>query len=231
MKILDVGCGPGSITIGLARLVPEGDVIGLDYTSTQFPEARVLAAEQSISNVHFQQGDIHKLPFEDGTFDFVTGHQILQHIQDPVQGLKEMRRVTKPGGFVAVREGASMTWYPPSPGMSQWQETTAKVGSAMGANLNAGNKLHVWAREAGFKNEGVKCSAGTWCFRTKDERDYIGGSMADRVLPGTKWGDIAVQKEICTKEDLEAMSRMWREWVDDEDGWFAILHGEIVCSV
>ncbi|KAF5014446.1 hypothetical protein F66182_14572, partial [Fusarium sp. NRRL 66182] len=93
MSILDVGCGPGSITIDLARKVPLGQVIGIEYVSDPLDGARSLATTEGVSNVSFQIGDIHNLPFPENTFDVVHAHQVLQHIADPVQAFKEMRRV------------------------------------------------------------------------------------------------------------------------------------------
>ena len=105
MKILDIGCGPGSITIDLARLVPRGHVTGVEYVPDPLEEARALAAAKGVTNITFEIGDIHSLRFEDDTFDVVHAHQVLQHIADPVKALQEMRRVTKVGGLVACRVG------------------------------------------------------------------------------------------------------------------------------
>ncbi|KAJ5667771.1 S-adenosyl-L-methionine-dependent methyltransferase [Penicillium maclennaniae] len=112
MKILDIGCGPGSITLDFARHAPQGHVIGLEYVSDPLPAARALAQEQGLSNIEFMEGNIHSLPFPDETFDIVHVHQVLQHISDPVRGLREMRRVVKKGGIVSARESAGMEWYP-----------------------------------------------------------------------------------------------------------------------
>ncbi|KAI9040783.1 methyltransferase-UbiE family protein [Aspergillus affinis] len=108
MTILDVGCGPGSITIDLARKVPRGHVVGVEYVSDPLDGARSLASSAGLTNVRFHIGDIYDLLFPGNSFDVVHAHQVLQHIADPVQAFKEMRRVVKPGGIVAVQE---MEWY------------------------------------------------------------------------------------------------------------------------
>ena len=92
MTILDVGCGPGFITIDLARLVPQSHVTGIEYAPDPLEQARSLASAQKITNVSFQTGDIRSLEFPDDTFDIVHAHQVLQHVADPVRAFREMRR-------------------------------------------------------------------------------------------------------------------------------------------
>src|SRR5271170_6662076 len=100
MRILDVGCGPGTITADFAALVPQGQVIGLEYAPEVLKQAREFIDERELTNVQFAVGDIHALEYPNDSFDVVHAHQVLQHIPDPVQALKEMKRVTKPGGIV-----------------------------------------------------------------------------------------------------------------------------------
>ncbi|MGJ3561710.1 class I SAM-dependent methyltransferase [Streptomyces sp. INA 01156] len=77
-------------------------------------QAGATAAGRGLTNTAFTVGDVHALDFPDDTFSVVHAHQVLQHVGDPVRALREMMRVTRPGGFVAVRDAdyAAMTWYP-----------------------------------------------------------------------------------------------------------------------
>ncbi|KAF8855487.1 ubiE/COQ5 methyltransferase [Acephala macrosclerotiorum] len=227
-KLLDVGCGPGTITVDLAKLV--GHVIGVEYSPEPLSQARTFAEQQGVKNVEFQVADIHDLPFEDDTFDVVHAHQVLQHIRDPIQGLKEMRRVTKKGGILACRESASMAWYPESEGMSKWYEVHMKVAGSKGSNPNSGNRIHAWAREAGVKVEDIKCTAGTWCFASKEEREYWGGRWEKRTSESV-FNKLAIEKGYVNEKELEEIGKAWKEWEENEDGWFTILHGEIICKV
>jgi ubiquinone/menaquinone biosynthesis C-methylase UbiE len=228
MHILDIGCGPGTITIGLARLVPDGRVTALDYTSSPVEQTRSLAANNSITNMDFAVGDIHHLDFADNSFDVVHTHQVLQHIADPVLALREMHRIVKPGGMVACRETVSMSWYPELPGLARFWDVWRRVSDSMGGNPHPGARLHVWAREAGFESEKITKTAGSWCYSTKEERESWGGSYVERAT-GSGLADNAVKGGICTREELGEMAEAWREWVMCEDGWFAVWHGEILC--
>jgi ubiquinone/menaquinone biosynthesis C-methylase UbiE len=104
MTILDIGCGPGTITVDLASYVPQGHITGLERVGAVLTQARALAKNKEVTNIDFAEGDANALDYADGTFDVVVCHQVLQHVQDPVSILKEMRRVTRVGGIVAVRE-------------------------------------------------------------------------------------------------------------------------------
>ncbi|KFY71601.1 hypothetical protein V499_08190 [Pseudogymnoascus sp. VKM F-103] len=229
MTILDVGCGPGSISIDIARLVPGSHVTGIDVADP-LNEARDSAAAIGVTNVVFKVGDIHALDFPDASFDVVHAHQVLQHISDPVLALREMRRVAKPGGIVAARESASMAWFPESEGITAWRDLTARVSRAKGGNPHPGSGIHSWAREAGFEKSQVACSTGSWCFSTDEERAYWGGSMAERAL-SSGFAKIAIEGGYATMEELKDISKAWLDFVDDDLAWFGLLHGEIVCTV
>ncbi|KAF3389635.1 hypothetical protein F1880_003942 [Penicillium rolfsii] len=227
-KILDIGCGPGSITVDFARRANHGHVIGIENVPGPLDQARHLAASQGVTNVDFRVGDIHALEFPDNTFDVVHVHQVLQHIADPVQALREMQRVVKRGGIVAARESASMIWYPENPGIDRWLEITQRMGSAKGGNPHPGRYIHVWAEEAGFDPANIRKSTGSWCFSTPEERQYWGGSMGER-MQSSGWAKMAVEEGYATKEELERISKGWREFVENEQAWFGLLHGEILC--
>ncbi|KAF2814233.1 S-adenosyl-L-methionine-dependent methyltransferase [Mytilinidion resinicola] len=228
MKILDVGCGPGSITIDLARLVPQGHVTGVEYVLDPLEGARALAAANGVTNVSFEIGDIHCLPFEDDAFDVVHAHQVLQHISDPVKALQEMRRVTKVGGMVACRESASMTWYPQSDKLNTWYDLTTRMAVSKGGNPHPGSRIHVWAEKAGFARKDITKSAGSWCFSSDEEREYWGGSMAQRSRSSGS-ATMALEGGFSTREQLDKVAQGWDEFREDKDAWFGLLHGEILC--
>ncbi|MET8725339.1 class I SAM-dependent methyltransferase [Streptomyces misionensis] len=228
MRILDIGCGPGTITADLAELVPDGRVTGVDQAPDVLEQARRTATARGLDNVDFAVADVHALDYPDDTFCVVHAHQVLQHVGDPVQALREMRRVTRPGGFIAVRDAdyAAMTWYPAVPGLDDWLELYERVARANGGEPDAGRRLVSWARAAGLRD--ITATSGTWTFATEEERAWWSGLWADRTL-ASAYAERAVEGGHATPDRLRAVSEAWREWGRQEDGWFAVLHGEILC--
>ncbi|MCY3569087.1 MAG: methyltransferase domain-containing protein, partial [Chloroflexi bacterium] len=117
MRLLDVGCGPGTITTGLARAVAPAEVVGLDAAPDVLDHARSHAREERVHNTEFVVGDVYALDFAEAAFDVVYANQLLQHLAEPVRAIAEMRRVLKSGGLLAVRDAdyATMSPHPKFP--------------------------------------------------------------------------------------------------------------------
>ena len=230
MDLLDVGCGPASITADLAERVAPGRVVGLDAAAGALEAARATLRERGLSEqVEVTSGDVMALPFEDASFDVVHAHQVLQHLADPVGALAEMRRVTRPGGIVAVRDAvySAMTWFPEPAGMEQWRSVYMATARANGGEPDAGSRLLSWARAAGFAD--ASASASTWCYATPADRAWQSQTWAQRCL--TSFGPRAVELGLADRADLEAMAQAWRQWGDSEDAWFVVVHGEVLARV
>src|SRR5215831_15694731 len=116
MRILDCGCGPGTITFGLASLVSPGQVVGVDLEETQLSSAQNCSREQRV-NACFAVATVYNLPFRDGQFDAVFAHPLFEHLPQPVRALSEMRRVLRSSGLVGLRSPDWAGWfvYAPSP--------------------------------------------------------------------------------------------------------------------
>ena len=227
--ILDVGCGPGTITADFAELVPLGKVIGGDYVESVLEQAREFASLRGLTNITFQQIDANALQFPDNTFDIVYAHQVLQHVKDPVQILREMRRVVKPGGIVAARDADYKTfaWYPETPEVDRWAELYQKVAKANGGEPNAGRYIHVWARQAGFTSNEITATWAHW--RYSGQRvTHFAQSWSGRILqPG--FTGTAVKEGFATEDEIKNISEAWKTWPNHEDAFFGIPHGEILC--
>ncbi|MEU1278096.1 methyltransferase domain-containing protein [Streptomyces sp. NPDC005805] len=231
LAVLDVGCGPGTITADLAALVaPGGSVTGVDAAEGVLRTARATAEERGLDGVRFDVADVHALPFPDDSFDVVHAHQVLQHVGDPVRALRELRRVCRPGGVVAARDSdyGAFTWYPRSPALDGWLELYRTVARANGGEPDAGRRLKSWARAAGFTD--ITATATNWCFATPEERAWWSGLWADRTT-ASGYARLAVDGGHADEARLAAIADAWRAWGADEDGWFMVPHGEILCRV
>ncbi len=227
-RLLDIGCGPGTITIGLAARAHEGQVVGIDLAGDVLADARAEAERHGQRNVSFEVGDIYQLAFADHTFDVVHAHQVLQHLADPVAAVAQMRRVCRPGGVVAARDSdyAGMFWFPEDPGLGEWQDLYRRVARALGGEPDAGRRMLHWARAAGFGD--IEVSASSWCYATAADRSWWGGLWAERVTRSNFAGQ-AVRLGFATPGDLDRLAAAWRRWTAADDGWFLIPHGEILC--
>jgi ubiquinone/menaquinone biosynthesis C-methylase UbiE len=230
--ILDIGCGPGTISADFAALVPDGHVTAVDYAPAIVDQAAKEAESRGLANMTFGVADVHELQYEDDTFDVVHAHQVLQHVGDPVQALREMRRVAKPGGVVAARDSdyRAFTWFPESQGLSNWLDLYEEVARAGGGEPDAGRRLKAWALRAGFEETAVKATSTTWTFSNEQERDWWGGLWADRALH-SDFAKRAVAGGFAAQEDLEAIAEAWKAWSETPEGWLMIPHGEIVARV
>lgn len=225
--LLDVGCGPGTITADLARRLAPGRVVGVDSSAEVVETARSDAGD--VPNLEFRTGDAYHLPVGDASFDAVHSHQVLQHLADPVAALREMRRACRRDGIVGARDSdyAAMSWHPDDPLLDRWLDLYRRAARANGGDPDAGRRLLGWAQRAGFSE--VVPSASVWCFATADDRAWWGGMWADRITASALAGQLREQG-MATAEELEAIAAAWRRWIAAPDGWFAILHGEVVCT-
>ena len=213
-SLLDVGCGPATITADLASRV--ASVVGIDPSASVIEEAR---ATNPALDLRVESLDEHA-----GTYDVVHAHQVLHHLQDPVGALRRMRSL---GSLVAVRESdyGGFRWGPDSPALDRWLEVFLAVMAHNRANPDAGRHLLHWAREAGFSD--VTYTTSTWTFAGED-RTWWGEMWADRCT-SSSFAEQAVAIGVTTSAELATIAAGWREWATDDGAAFVCLHGEIIC--
>jgi ubiquinone/menaquinone biosynthesis C-methylase UbiE len=202
LRLLDVGCGPGSITVGLAQRVAPAGAVGVDPSSSVIATARAFLAERPLSNLSFEVGNIYQHRFDEASFDVIFAHQVLQHLTDPVGALQHMRKLLAPGGLVAARDvdWGSTAFFPDNKGMRQFLHLYYRLAERNGGQANAGRSMPHWFREAGLQINSV----------TTSTEQYVSGaaqawaeSWAKRIL-GSNIAEKSLEYGFANPSDLGA---------------------------
>jgi SAM-dependent methyltransferase len=186
-RILDIGCGPGTLTVDLARRVgPNGSIVGVDLSPAVVQEATAHASAEEVGNVTFRTGDFRAGDLPEGSFDVIHAHQVLQHLRDPVGALAAMGRLARPGGIVAARDGdySAFVWTPADPRLDRWREIYMAVSDRNGTRGDAGRWLLRWALDAGLTD--VVYTTSTWTFASPTDRAWWRPPWPTR-RSSTKW--------------------------------------------
>ncbi len=228
MRLLDFGCGPGTITVDLGEILqPGGSVVGIDFSEDVIAEARANAEKSGSTNVTFDTRSIYETGFEDAEFDVAFAHQVLQHLSDPVAALVEVKRVIKPGGICAVREvdwGTSAI-YPSNPALDRFMEVYFAVSESNGSKADAGRYLKGWFVDAGY--EDLEVTTSTWSFADEAGLQWWGDQWSERILH-SNIASRALEQNIATQNELEEISTAWKSWITEPHAFFAFTQVEVI---
>lgn len=227
MRLLDCGCGPGSITLGLATAVAPGETVGLDRESLQIERARTLAAAEGIQNVRFVEGDVAQLPFVDASFDAVFAHAVLYHVPDPLQALRDWCRVLKLGGLVGVRDTDYSVWLlePTPPLLDQFRTLSLRVAAHHGASPTYARHQRELLVAAGF---GRSIASASCVSRGTVEQTCPGAQSHAARLHSPELRNVAIGQGWATEADLANMEAAVRAWGERLDAFELVLWREIV---
>ncbi|HEX9192810.1 MAG TPA: methyltransferase domain-containing protein [Burkholderiales bacterium] len=227
MRLLDAGCGPGSITSGFAQRVAPGETIGIDPSAEVIATAKSLARATTARNLSYEVGSIYEPRFAAGTFDAVFTHQVLQHLRHPVDALRQLLALLVPGGVLGVRvvDWGSAIFYPESDRMRRCFAVQFDLARRNGGEPNAGRHLRRWLREAGFGE--MRITTSTESDADADATRDRAEMFAERVLRSSL-ADSALECGLATRSDLEGIAAAWRAWGRDPDAFFCFSHTEVV---
>jgi SAM-dependent methyltransferase len=224
MNLLDCGCGPGSITFGLANAVAPGEVVGIDVEPRQVETARTLAAHRDGANVQFEVANTYHLPYPGAAFDAVFANTVLLHLREPRRALQEIRRVLRPGGVVAVADGDFSTWLwePATPALERCRDLLLRAFRHNGLDPFLARHYRRLLLESGFARSEAcgRVSSETW--GTADATRE-GAKRIVQQLGTPSIGGVAMEQGWITSGDLEAMVSNVQAWGNRPDAFFAIF--------
>jgi SAM-dependent methyltransferase len=221
MRVLDCGCGPGSITVGLATAVTPGQALGIDLDPRHVVAAHALAARQGVANVAFAVASVYDLPFPDASFDAAFANAVLFHLRDPLAALREMRRVLRRGGVIGIRDsevGAEVL-APLTPPLARWQELWLRVLAHNGGSPLYARHQRRLLLEAGFARSEAQASVrgGGTPEATRDHAQH----MRTRLEGPAGW-DTAVAQGWVTRAEAEELQAEVLAWGERPDAFFAL---------
>jgi len=219
LRLLDCGCGPGSITLGLASLVAPGEVVGLDRESSQIELARSAAESKGITNVRFDVGSVYELPFSDASVDVVFAHAVFEHLREPLAALAAIRRVLVPGGLLALRspDWGGFLLAPES------EQLTAAITYYQNLQIRSGGDVHVGRRfKALLRNAGFNALEFSASYECYASLEFIGEYLAERIERSSDAATSASERQ-----QIQNSAETLRDWYRCEDGVFAQCWCEI----
>lgn len=223
-RVLDVGCGPGSITVGLAKVA--GHVTGIDVDDAEFTDARAYAVEHGISNVEFREGSIYELDVPDASIDVCTLCSMMETLDDPLAGLGEVHRVLKPGGLLgasSIEYGGLILHGPGQPLLRRFYELRLKLWEAQGdVHPYRGRELRGLLLAAGFS----QVEAGTTYFSYGTEeriRTFGLGRAAD--CRDEWYVDGLTEHGLADQNEIDSLERAWTTWAESPDSFAAFAWG------
>jgi ubiquinone/menaquinone biosynthesis C-methylase UbiE len=219
-RVLDLGCGPGTITLGLAETA--GTVVGVDLDDAEFADARAYATEHRIENVAFRVGDVYALDFPDDHFDACLCHSVLEALEHPLDGLVEIKRILKRGavlGVASVDYGGLILAGPHDGLLRRFYTVRERVWLLEhAADPYAGRQLRALLGRAGFE----RVAATSKYFSYGDAEAVRAFGLARAEDCSDSWYARSAEGHgLARAQDLEAMSRAWIEWSESPDAYAA----------
>ena len=229
LRVLDFGCGPGTITAGIAQIVAPGEVRGIDMEESQIELARSFAAQKGVDNAVFDVADVQDLPFEDDYFDLACCHNVLMHVPNTRAALTEVRRVLKPGGIIGCREMICRSCFThPDYGVLQhaWRIFEDVIMTDNG-HPNIGKDLKGLVLAAGFTN--VQVTASFDFYDSPTDIAFV-HQFATRWFLAPEMTDAALDYGATTEAENARIAEAYDRWKDDPGAFCALAFGEVIAA-
>ena len=211
MRLLDCGCGPGSISIGLAEAVAPGQVVGVDIEPSQYRSVWSQAIESRETTLRFAIADVYRLPFAANAFDAAFLHNVLSHLRRPLEVLKGIYRLLSPGGVIGIShpDFSGQLISPSDPLLDRGHELYWRLVEHNGGNPAIGKHQRTLLHEAGFVR--VEAVAKYSTVGTQDgvrARAEHGGRMSG----GSDIAQQMIDLGWTDRSELDRIIAAWRKW-------------------
>ncbi|PVH96936.1 S-adenosyl-L-methionine-dependent methyltransferase [Periconia macrospinosa] len=228
LRLLDVGNEGDKMAPTFARLIPNIHVTSI-IPNSQLQEMQESAEKAGITNIVFKQGALKNLPFDNDTFDVTHAQHMLCQTPEPWDVLREMLRVTKKGGVVAIHEldWESLLFWPELLGLIKFQDTTLKMFAIFGGSTTAARELMPWALKAGARRSQITLNYDIWQSVTQSARENSGKLYIDRIQTHETFAKLR-DMDMLKNYDLEEMVRDLREWSWRDDASEAMFSGSML---
>ena len=229
LRLLDFGCGPGAISVGLAKAVAPGEMHGVDMAEPQIEMARSLAASQSQDNAIFHVGDVTDLKFEDGFFDVAHCRNVLMHVPDTAAVLSEVKRVLKPGGLIACREMIceSAFTHPDFGIMRRSWEMFEDLVRADDGHPQMGKEMKGHILEAGFVD--IRMNASFSLYSTPEEIASIYRLISQWLL-APEASEAAIKYGASSSKLVKDLKVAYDQWKEHPGALFTFAYGEAIAQ-
>ena len=220
MRLLDCGCGPGSITVGLAEAAAPGQVIGVDIEPSEYRHVWSQAVKRTGTNLHFAVADVYSLPFGDNVFDAAFLHNVLSHLRKPLDVLKGIHRLLRPGGVIGIShpDFSGQLISPSDPLLDRSHELYWRLVKNNGGNPAIGKQQRSLLYEAGFvrveavaKYSSVGTQDGVRMHAERGGRLSDGSDIAQQMI-NLGWTD---------RSELDRITAAWRRWSEQPGAFMA----------
>ena len=228
-RVLDFGCGPGTISVGLAKAVAPGELHGVDMEESQIELARSVAEAGGRDNATFHVGDVTDLPFEDGFFDVAHCRNVLMHVPDTAAVLAEVKRVLKPGGVIGCREmiSASCFTHPDFDVMGKSWDMFQDLVAADDGHPQMGKELKAHILDAGFANPRITASFDI--YSAPEDVLFLFG-FASKWLLSPEITEAAIKYGAATEDLRNAISVAYDRWKEHPGALCGVAFGEAVAN-
>ena len=229
MRVLDFGCGPGTISVGLAKRVAPGELHGVDMEESQVEIAKAVARANGVDNAIFHVGDVTELPFEDNYFDAAHCHMVLMHVPETADVLREIKRVLKPGGVIASREMINDSCFSqPDFGVLRYAwDMFSDLLAADDGHPQMGKELKERFVEAGFTN--IRVSSSIDIYATPQDVQFIHG-VANNWFLAPEIVEAAIKYGATTRELCDSIRVAYERWVTHPGAVCGLAFGEALAG-